>query len=147
MRHEAFGQMRFRIGIEGLDEAGACEVVFPEARIVGEPGTEGASRSVRYGTLLLRRGVTRSRSWYDWWDQARTAEAPPAPRTIVVSLLDASQQAVHRWKFERALPLAYALSPLDALGQGVLVETLELAVADFVLLKQAPEDAAHGGPM
>ncbi|MDQ3445897.1 MAG: phage tail protein [Pseudomonadota bacterium] len=66
---EPLGNMRFRVEIEGLQETGASEVIFPEARLAAGPRQ---SRLVRYGTLTLRRGVTRSQEWYEWWDQART---------------------------------------------------------------------------
>ena len=52
---EPFGNMRFRLEIEGLRETGAVEVIFPEARLTAGPRR---SRVVQYGTLTIRRGVT-----------------------------------------------------------------------------------------
>ncbi len=59
---------RFRIEIDGLRTATAIEVIFPDARIVGDGETP---RAVQYGTLTLRRGMTASGDWYRWWDSAR----------------------------------------------------------------------------
>ena len=106
---------------------GALEVVFPEARI-GRASRRGAS--VRYGNLVLRRGLTRSAEWYDWWDRARKSKAS-AKRRVSVVLLEARGEDANRWTFSDVRPLAYHVSSLNALGSEVLVETLELAVGGF----------------
>ena len=101
---------RFRVEIEGMANAAAVEVVFPEARIAAARG----KRLVRYGPLILRRGLTRSNDWYQWWDRAR-----------------GSPSDVNRWTFLKAVPTAYGLSPLNALASAPLIETLELSVRGF----------------
>ncbi|MGZ9092370.1 MAG: phage tail protein [Rhodoplanes sp.] len=119
--------MRFRVAIEGLPESGATEVIFPEARL---PAGPQRSRRVRYGTLTLRRGVTRSQEWYEWWDHARTAKTP-RKRTVTVVLIDERGADVHQWTFDNARPSGYLLSNLNALGNEPLIETLELAIGGF----------------
>ena len=126
-QREPFGNMRFRVEIEGLQETGASEVIFPEARLAIGPRR---SRLVRYGTLTLRRGVTRSQEWYEWWDHARTARTL-RKRAIAVVLIDERGADVTRWIFDDARPCGYSLSNLNALGNEPLVETLELAVGGF----------------
>ncbi len=126
---EPFGNMHFRIEVEGLPQTGAVEVIFPEARIAKATNRK---RSVQYGTLVLRRGVTRSRDWYDWWDHARKARAR-RKRAVAVILLDAQGADVHRWTFDDSEPLAYGLSNLHAMGNAPLIETLELSVGGFGL--------------
>ena len=120
---EPFLNMRFRVEIDALRETGVAEVVFPQARLV-------RGRSARYGTLSLRRGVGHSTDWHGWWEEARTARRTPA-RTVTVTLLDESGAIARRWRFDDARPVAYSLSNLDALGNEVLMETLELAVGSF----------------
>jgi phage tail-like protein len=126
-RREPFRNMRFRLDIEGMRETGAVEVIFPEARIAAGPRR---SQAVRYGTLVIRRGVTRSQEWFEWWDRGRKSKAA-AKRTIAVTLLDERGDDVHRWTFAGAEPQAYLLSSLNALGNAPLIETLELRVAGF----------------
>jgi hypothetical protein len=53
-----FGNMRFRVEIDGISGGGAFEVVFPEARIAGR-GRNG--RRVLYGPLIPRWRRGRSR--------------------------------------------------------------------------------------
>ena len=126
---EPFGNMHFRVEIEGLPETGAVEVIFPDARI----GTAAnRKRRVDYGSLVLRRGVTRARDWYDWWEHARQVRAR-RKRKVAVILLDAQGADVHRWIFDASEPRAYSLSSLHAMGNAPLIETLELAVGSFAL--------------
>jgi phage tail-like protein len=124
-----FGSMHFRIEIDGMPETGAIEVIFPEARIAQAANRR---RAIKYGSLVLRRGVTRSRDWHDWWHHAGKARTH-RKRTVAVILLDAQGGDVHRWTFADSEPLAYGLSNLDAMGHLPLIETLELAVGGFAL--------------
>jgi phage tail-like protein len=119
--------VRFRVEVEGLQDTGAVEVVFPDARIV--PGRR-RRRAVEYGHLTLRRGVTTSGAWYQWWDRARGSAALPKKRVVVV-LMDRTGADVNRWTFPEASPVAYSVSPLNALGAAPLIETLELSVGGF----------------
>ena len=114
---EPFGNMRFHVEIEGLQETGASEVIFPAARPAAGPRR---SRLVRYGTLTLRRGVTRSQEWYEWWDHARTARTL-RKRAIAVVLIDERGADVTRWIFDAARPCGYSLSNLNALGNEPLI--------------------------
>lgn len=134
---EPFGNMHFRLEIEGMSDTGAVEVIFPEARFAVGPRR---SRVVQYGTLILRRGVTRSTEWHDWWDSARQPGRPPR-RGVGVALLDPAGVDARRWTFAGCEPLAYLLSPLDALGHAPLIETLELTVGGFEALVVAPRAA------
>jgi T4-like virus tail tube protein gp19 len=119
----------FRIEVEGLPGAGAIEVIFPEARIVG---LRGKARTVQYGSLTIRRGMTSSSDWYQWWDRAR--RWPTAARKEVsVVVMDSQRADAARWTFAKVLPSAYSVSPLNALGSEPLIETLELSVGEMTM--------------
>ena len=85
-----------------------------------------------YGSLTLRRGMTTSGEWYQWWDMAR-ASAAGARKTVMVILMDGQGADVNRWTFSQAQPTGYFVSQLDALNGGVLVESLELSIAGFTM--------------
>lgn len=132
------GNMRFRLEIETLPEGGAVEVVFPEARIARTQRRGG----VRYGPLIVRRGLTQARDWYEWWDAARRGRRPPL-RAVRVVLQDGAGGDAAAWLFRDALPVAYHLSPLNALGNEPVLETLELSVGAF---EAAPDGASPDRP-
>jgi hypothetical protein len=134
-----FGNMRFRVEIEGLPGVGAVEVIFPEARIAARRG-KGAA--VIYGSLILRRGLTLARDWYEWWDEARR-EKWPTKRSVRVTLPDGAGTDAMGWLIKDALPVAYSLSPLNALGNEPVIETLELSVGGFQALDSGRASAAR----
>jgi hypothetical protein len=118
---------RFRVEIKGLPDSGVVEVILPEARLLPPRGN---ARPVQYGALTLRRGLTLSGEWYGWWERASTARSGDA-RPVAVVMIDAGGADAIRWMFAAASPAAYAVSPLNALGGDVAIETLELAVSDL----------------
>ena len=116
---------RFRVEIDGLQETGATEVIFPEARIVS---AGRKARVVQYGHLTLRRGLTGSSEWFQWWEHARKPAGAAARKQVSIVLMDARGTDVTRWTFADAMPAAYSVSPLNALGNQPLIETLEVSV-------------------
>ena len=124
---EPFTNMRFRVEIDGLPETGAVEVIFPEARIV-RASRKGAV--ARYGSLTIKRGLSGSPQWYEWWDAARRSRAR-LKKNVSIMLLDARGENAARWLFTDTKPVAYHVSSLNALGNEPLIETLELTVGGF----------------
>jgi phage tail-like protein len=121
---------RFRVEVEGLERSGATEVVLPEARIVAEPGAAGeGAASVRFGPLVLRRGMLTASEWFGWWSAARRAPADSRRRVTIV-LMDHRGADAQRWTVADAVPAAYSVSPLSATDGQPVVETLELSVGD-----------------
>jgi hypothetical protein len=67
-----------------------------------------------------------SQDWYRWWHSVRASPTreKEASRTVRVTLFDRVNADVNRWTFLKALPIAYSLSPLNALASAPPVETL-----------------------
>ncbi|MGB3429860.1 MAG: phage tail protein [Burkholderiaceae bacterium] len=129
---QPFTGLRFAVGIEGLQGTRAVEVVLPAARIVEVPRRR---RDVLIEPLLLRRGLTDATDWYEWWNDARRlARAPRRLVSVTVMRLDGSEGV--RWLFRDAVPVGYALSPLNALVGATVIESLELRVGDFELVRR-----------
>ena len=126
-RRHPFTSSRFAVGIERLGAFGAVEVVLPESRVV----MAGRRRSIVHTALTLRRGLTTGTEWYDWWFESRRRAG--SARRVTLELLDAAGAPVIRWFFPDCIPQAYSVSPLSALREAVVLESLELAVGDFVL--------------
>lgn len=124
---EPLTSARFRVEVVGLERSGATEVVMPEGRIVDEPG---AARDVRFGRLVLRRGMLGTSEWYEWWTLARRAAADSRRRVTIV-VMDGRGADVQRWTFADAVPAAYSVSPLSAASAQPLIETLELTIGDL----------------
>jgi len=128
---QPFTNFRFRVAVEGLSSTGAVGVVFPTARIVT---VARKRRVVQFDPLVIRRGLTLSTEWYDWWNQVRRSSRAPR-RDVQVILLDSNGVDALRWVYPDSMPLSYSLSPLNALVGEALIESLELRVGEFDLYR------------
>jgi phage tail-like protein len=61
---------------------------------------------------------------YDWWRSVIQGNLDR--RDVRVTLLDETRQQVAQWRVRRAWPSKYESSDLNALGNDVVIETLEL---------------------
>jgi phage tail-like protein len=122
-----FTNMRFRVEVEGAKGVGAVEVILPAAhREIGP----GGKQTTQLGTMTLRRGLTRSSEWYDWWSEAQGSPRG-TERAVRVVLVDESGADAIAWLLAGAVPIGYAVSSLNALGHEPVIESLELSVKGF----------------
>jgi phage tail-like protein len=111
---------------------GFAEVIFAPfaipagAAMPGPAAGAQAPASALANRLVLRRGATGALDLYDWWNQARRGQAPPR-RVVKVRLLGEDHATVlMTWRFRNVRPVSLAYSPLNALENAVLMETIEL---------------------
>jgi len=89
----------------------------------------------RFETVVLRRALTRSSELYDWRRNIVTGQDDRRPVTI--RLLDAAGRGVvNSWRLEGAWPCRWSGPSLNALGNDVAIEELELAYDDLVWLAE-----------
>jgi hypothetical protein len=110
---------------------GFSEVIFPEFRIEPDPG--GPVPAVTANRLVLKRGVCGALDLYAWWEQTRLGLAPPRPKVAVQLLRQDLRTVALTWTFHQVRPVALSYSPLRALEDEVLIETLELVFERFEL--------------
>jgi phage tail-like protein len=77
-----------------------------------------------YGNLILDRGLVDEYMW-SWHEDV--IEGRVQRRTITVALHDEANQEVWRWLIERAFPVKWTGTDLDAGAAQVVVESIELA--------------------
>ena len=128
----------FRVEIDGIGEAQFAEVVVPAAEIAVVEYREGADKSsatrklpgrVKYGNVVLKRGITADLSLYQWF--RAVSQGDFQPRNVMIVLLDAQRQDVRRWLARDAWPVKYDGPALNAQNNEVAIETLELAVEEI----------------
>lgn len=79
------------------------------------------------GNALLKRGAIGSLNLYQWYNQVRNGDQN-ALRTVTIQLQNEDHTAVVlTWKLIRARPVKFSFGPLNAKGNDVVIETLELA--------------------
>lgn len=79
----------------------------------------------------MRRGYVADPTLFQWWRSVADGNADR--RNVVVILRDETGQEVCRWSFQQALPTKYVGPSLNARGNEVAIEALELAVVSMEL--------------
>ena len=139
-RRDPYLNFNFLVEIDGVTVAGFAEADLPEARIEMETYREGSERinsgrrlpaGVLFGPLVLRRGFDGDRTLFQWWRDV--ADGNVERRNVVIVLRDQSGREVARWNFRDGLPTKYTGPSLNAKGNNVAIESLELAVEDMEL--------------
>ena len=132
---QPYRDFNFSVEIDGIGESQFSEVSIPEAEVTVVEYREGADKTsatrklpgrVRYGNVVLKRGVTGDLALWEWFRAIASGEFQP--RNVAIVLLDAERQPVVRWIARDAWPTKYAPSDLRAKGNEVVIELLELAV-------------------
>ncbi|WP_346925052.1 phage tail protein [uncultured Arthrobacter sp.] len=98
---------------------------------LSSPAARKLPGRVRYGNAVLRRGISGRTELFEWWKAVRDGDIHR--RNVVVTLHDEQQQPVQRWVLRNAWPTKYDASDLNAKGNEVMVETLELALEGIEL--------------
>jgi len=81
---------------------------------------------VKYGNLVLKRGIANSMVLWDWFSSYVTGTGTAQP--VTVTLLDGSKNPVIKWGFTNAWPVKYEAPALNGKTSVLAIETLELAV-------------------
>ena len=135
---------RFRVEIDGIAQANFCEVIIPDSTsevIEYREGTEAVSNtrkqagSVTYGNLVLRWGLTASMELYNWRKMVEQGKINYLRRNLSVILLDEEGNDSARWDFTNAWPSKYKAPDLNAKGNDVAIETLEIAFESMQRVK------------
>jgi phage tail-like protein len=139
-RRDPYGKFGFLVEIDGVESPGFTQVLMPSGVLTVFEYREGADAPcsvlwlpgrVRYGNLVLRRGISESDALFEWWNAV--CEGRTDRRTVAVVLLDAERNSVKRWRFAQALPVRYGVDPLDAAAPSVATEALELVFESMTL--------------
>ncbi len=133
-RSDPLNALSFRVEIDGEELADFSEVsgLSSETAVIEyREGTDKA-RTVRklpglnkFPSLVLKRGITDSMALWEWRKAIMVGDLQR--KTVRVIVLDDAGQDAATFEFTNAWPSKYETSDLDAAGNDVVIETLELA--------------------
>lgn len=116
------------------------EVILPESEIEVIEYREGSDVSsgvrkipgiIKYSNLVLKRGLIKSSKLYEWFKQ--TKQGTLERRDITISILNEEREPFAIWKLTNCWPTKYSSSKLNAKGNEVIIETLEIVTEDVDL--------------
>ena len=132
-RKDPYLSFRFLVEIQGLIVGGFSEVSGIQAETETEDIQEGGvndyvhklPKITKYPNITLKRGITDCDALWKWHQDVVNGKVER--KTVFIILLDCEGNEKWRWYFERAYPVKWAGSDLNADSSTVAVETLELA--------------------
>ncbi len=142
-RKDPFGNYRFRVEIDGVAQANFCEVIIPESASEVIEVRDGAdaiyvrkqSGRLTFGNLVLKWGLTASMELYNWRKMVEQGKVSQVRKNIAVVLLDEESNEAARWQFTQAWPSKYKAPDLNAKGNEIAIETLEIVFESMQRIK------------
>ncbi|MGH3070639.1 MAG: phage tail protein [Gaiellaceae bacterium] len=134
-RENPYANFNFIVDLGFGEDLLFAEAEIPAAEIEAIEYREGGDRTsaarklpgrVRYGNVVLRRGISGRLELWEWFKAVRDGQ--PARRDVTITLLDEARSPVQQWRLRDAWPAKFDASDLNAKGNEVVIETLELAV-------------------
>lgn len=137
----------FKVEFSGIQAAAFTECILPVASIEVIEYREGADPMenihklpglVRYGNLVLKRGLANSMVLWGWFSSFATGTG--TPQQVTVTLRDSGGVPVIKWEFSNAWPIKYESPPLGGKTNALAIETLELAVEGMKMMSALSQE-------
>jgi len=134
-RKDPYKNFRFLVEIDGITQAGFREVTIPDTAqdpIEYREGNEAITVRklpglIKYGNVTLKWGITDSLDLYNWRKDVEDGKIKDARKNMAVVVLNDEANSVTRWEFSQAWPTRYDAPDLNATGNEIAIETLEIA--------------------
>ncbi len=134
-RKDPYRNFRFLLEIDNIIQAGFSEVTVPDTTsdvIEYREGNEGpqlkkAPGLTKFANITLKYGTTDSSiELFNWRKQVMQGKMKDARRNIAVIVLNEEGAPAARWEFENAWPSKYDPADLNAKGNDIAIEVLEI---------------------
>ena len=128
-RTDPLRNFRFRLEIDGVAMAGFSEVVIAEAK-TKTPRARKLSGLRKYGNITLKRGLVLGGTALDlfkWHADASVGQHKTRRRQVVIVMRDEAGADAARIVVTNAWPVKYHPTDLNAHGNEVAIDLLELA--------------------
>lgn len=103
-------------------ELGCAEVVFPTLAAHADAQSPALEEQ-----LVLRRAAGGDKLLHDWWAKACKGRAPQRRSVRITLLAPDRERIVQRWRFRNARPASLHYSPLNAMANALVMESLAIA--------------------
>jgi phage tail-like protein len=137
-RNDPLRNFRYRLEIDGITQANFSEVAIAETTIDAVDYREGTdpphvrklSGLTKYGNVTLKWGLTTGGTALDlfkWHNEVSAGQIKERRKKVVIVVQDEAGVDSARFVITDAWPVKYDPSDLNAKGNEVIIEMLELA--------------------
>jgi phage tail-like protein len=131
-RKDPYRNFRFRLEIDGITQAGFSEVTGFDSTVEPTDYREGSDPThvrkltglTKYGPVSLKWGVTDSTELHDWHEQI--IDGTILRKNLAIVIMDELGASKARWEISEAWPSKYHAADLNAKGNDVAIETMEI---------------------
>lgn len=142
-RKDPYRNFRFRLEIEGVQQAGFSEATIPDTTTDVIEYREGNEHTTvrklpglrKYANITLKWGITDSKVVYDWRKLVDDDNIKDYRKNVAIVLMDEEGNDKARWEFSNAWPSKYDAPDLNAKGNDVGIETLEIVHEGMIRTK------------
>ena len=132
MRNDPLRNFRFRLEIGGIQQAAFTECTGFDSTVAPIDHREGTDPThvrkltglTSYGNVMLKGGITDSTELYDWHKDIVAGKIER--RTIAIVVVYEAGDDKARWEIVEAWPTKYDPMDLNAKGNDISIEALEL---------------------
>ena len=132
-RIDPYKNFRFRVEIEGLQQAGFREVSGFDASLdvieYREVDQEITKRKIpglaKYSNITLKWGVTDSVELYTWLEEC--IDGTITRKTVTIIALNETGDDVATWTVSEAWPVKYTAASFNATNSEVAIDSIEIA--------------------
>jgi phage tail-like protein len=133
-RNDPVRNFRFRLEIDGIQAAAFSEAMIAETMTEPIDYREGTdpmhvrklSGLTKFGNITLKRGITDSLEIYNWHKQIVAGQIQTNRKQVAIVVVDEAGTDKARFVVSEAWPTKYDPSDLNAKGNEVFIELLEL---------------------
>lgn len=129
---------RFRLEIDNINQAAFSEVSIAESTIDtvdyrdgdDDPHVRKLSGLTKYGNITLKWGMSTDGSsleLHNWFKEVSAGKIVGLRKTVAIVVKDEAGEDKARFVINKAWPVKYDPGDLNAKGNDVLIEVLELA--------------------
>lgn len=137
-RNDPLRNFRYRLEIDSITQAGFSEVAIAETTIeavdyregIDPPYVRKLSGLTKYGNITFKWGLTVGANALDlfkWHQDVSAGQVKEKRKKVVIVVQDESGADAGRFVISDAWPVKYDPSDLNAKGNEVMIEMLELA--------------------
>lgn len=119
--------------VSGLES----EVETEEVKVGGVNYTYNLPTGMKYGTLVLSRGVITRYSALEFWylQNINEVDGEIEKKHLVISLLDTHSVPIIVWLVIDAYPISWKVNDMDAKNGEILIEEVKLAYSRYEVIK------------
>lgn len=135
-QEDPYASFRFKVTVHGVIEAHFSSISGLSVSIDPVDHEEGGVNEythklkgqTKYTNIVLKRGVTTTRTFFSWMKDSVNNKASRAGRKNgTITLFNDHGKVVQEWRFLRAWPCKWEGGSFDTSSSAALIETLELA--------------------